>query len=67
MRIIPFQQLGVNSKGDGPRCSFQVITRTKAALWTRWDHGAPHRGRTVLLPLQDPKGIALGRVRLVMQ
>lgn len=41
MRIIPFEQLGVNSKGDGPRCSFQAITRTKAALWTLWDHRAP--------------------------
>lgn len=28
-RIIPFGQLGVNSKGDGPRCSFRSSPETK--------------------------------------
>lgn len=31
----------MNSKGDGPRCSFQVIKRTKPGLCTLWDHRVP--------------------------
>lgn len=38
----------------------QVITRDKAVLWTLGDPRAPHESMMVLLPLQDPKGIAKG-------